>query len=93
MNERNRKPMTAADLRFTAKGNTVYAFSMGWPEKEALLAPLGTASPQAPGKIVNVELLGHKERISWTQESGGLKIQLPGEKPCDHAVAFKVTRG
>ncbi len=64
---------------------------MGWPEKEALLAPLGTASPQAPGKILNVEMLGHKDRIPWTQEASGLKIQMPSEKPSDYAIAFRVT--
>jgi len=93
MNERNRKPMTAGDVRFTAKKNAVYAFVMGWPEKETLLAPLGTVGPQAPGKIVNVELLGHEGRISWAQEAGGLRVQMPAEKPCDHAVAIKATLG
>jgi alpha-L-fucosidase len=92
MNERNRKPMTDADTRFTSKGNTVYAFVMGWPEKEALLPQLGVASPQTPGKIVNVELLGHRDRVPWTQEATGLRIQLPAQKPCDFAVAFRITR-
>jgi len=91
MNERNRKPMTAEDVRFTTKGKALYAFVMGWPEKEVLLGALGTASAQAPGKVVNVELLGHKGRVQWAQEPGGLRVQLPADKPCDHAVALKAT--
>jgi alpha-L-fucosidase len=91
MNERNRKPMTAADLRFTIKGKSLYAFLMGFPENEAFLAPLGTASPHAPGKILNVELPGHKDRLEWTQEASGLRVKMPAQKPSDHAVALKVT--
>jgi alpha-L-fucosidase len=91
MNERNRKPLTADDVRFTAKGKSLYAFVMGWPEKEAVLTPLGLSSPQAPGKIVNVELLGHQGRVPWQQDASGLRVQMPVEKPCDYAIALKAT--
>src|SRR5262249_20255662 len=30
-NEKNRKDLTASDLRFTTKGQTLYLFVMGWP--------------------------------------------------------------
>jgi len=90
-NERGRKTLSAADVRFTTKGKTIYAFVMGWPEKEAVIKPLGTSSEQAPGKVANVELLGHKARCGWKQEAEGLKVQLPPEKPSEHAVTFKVT--
>jgi alpha-L-fucosidase len=90
-NEQGRKALTAADVRFTTKGRAIYAFVMGWPEKEAVVKPLGTASAQAPGKVANVELLGHKGKVQWKQEAGGLKVQLPAEKPSDHAVTLKVT--
>ena len=89
-NENGRKDLTAEDIRFTTKGKTLYAFVMGWPEKEAVIAPLGTKSPQDPGKIHNVELLGHKGKIAWSQEEAGLKIQVPGEKPSDFGVTFKI---
>jgi len=91
MNERNRKPMTAEEVRFTVKGKSLYAFVMGWPDKEALIAPLGISSPQMPGKIVNVELLGHRDGVQWRQEPAGLRVQMPAEKPCDHAIALKAT--
>ena len=90
-NENGRKDLTAQDIRFTTKGKTLYAFMMGWPEKEALIAPLGTKGPQDPGKIHHVELLGHKGKISWKQEEAGLRIQLPPERPSDFAVTWKVT--
>jgi len=90
-NENKRQPLTAEDVRFTTKGNTLYAFVMGWPEKEATVKALGTASPQSPGKIGNAELLGYPGRLTWSQEPTGLRVQLPAEKPSDYAITFKVT--
>jgi len=88
--EDKRKPLSAADIRFTTKRDTLYAFVMGWPEKETLVQALGTSSPQSPGKIVNVELLGHQGHLTWTQEATGLRVELPAEKPSDYAVTLKV---
>ncbi len=89
-NEQGRKALTSDDLRFTTKGSTLYAFIMGWPEKEAAIAPLGLKSPQSPGKIHNVSLLGHKGNLKFQQSDDALKVQLPAEKPSDHAVALKI---
>jgi len=90
-NESKRKELTAEDIRFTTKGNTLYAFLMGWPEKQAVIASLAAGSEHAKGKIENVELLGYKARLQWSQDETGLKAQMPAEKPCDHAVALKIT--
>ena len=89
-NEQTRKPLTADDVRFTTMGATLFAYVMGWPEKEAVVEALGTASPQSQGKIARVALLGHGGRLRWTQEATGLRVSLPPEKPCDYAVALKV---
>jgi alpha-L-fucosidase len=89
-NEKARKPLTAEDVRFTTKGNVLYAFIMGWPEKEAVVHALGTASPQSPPKIAHVELLGYRGRLKWTQKSDGLRVEMPAEKPSDFAVTLKV---
>jgi alpha-L-fucosidase len=64
---------------------------MGWPEGEAVVKPLGTASPQNPPKIANVQLLGHKGKVEWKQEADGLKVTMPQEKPSEYAVTLKVT--
>jgi len=40
---------------------------------------------------VNVQLLGHQGRLTWTQEATGLRVQLPAEKPSDYAVTLKVS--
>jgi alpha-L-fucosidase len=41
-------------------------------------------------RIRDIELLGHKGKLKWTQDAGNLKIELPEEKPSDHAVTFKI---
>jgi len=90
-NERNRKALTAADVRFTTKAGTLYAFVMGWPEKEARIPLLALGGPQSVGKIRNVELLGHKGKVTFSQDQAALTVEMPPEKPCDYAIALKVT--
>jgi alpha-L-fucosidase len=89
-NESARKDLTAEEVRFTTKGNTLYAFVMGWPEKQALLKPLATAGSPMQTRVKQVELLGFKGKINWTQDEKGLTVQMPGQKPCDHAIALKI---
>jgi alpha-L-fucosidase len=89
-NEEKRKDMTAADVRFTTKGDTLYAFVMGWPEYQTVIRPLATNTGLRVGKIQNVELLGFDGKLDWSQDNSGLKVMMPALKPCDYAIAFKV---
>jgi alpha-L-fucosidase len=89
-NESRRTDLTAEEVRFTTKGSTLYAFLMGWPEKPAVIKSLSTKSAVATFKVRNVELLGFKGKVKWTQDDQGLTVQLPTEKPADHAVCLKV---
>ena len=89
-NESKRKDLTADDVRFTTKGKTLYAFVMGWPEKQAVIPPLALSGKLGAGKIENVELLGHHGKLQWTQDQASLRVQLPPEKPSEHGVAFRV---
>ena len=82
------KPFTAQDVRFTAKGATLYAFVMGWPERETVIKSLASA-----GKVANVELLGFKGKLQWAQDESGLKVAMPAEKPCEHAIVLKIAVG
>lgn len=90
--ERNAKPFTAGDVRFTIKGRTLYAFLLGWPgEKAAVIKSLATNSPQLAGrKITSVSLLGYKGNLDWSQDGEGLKVKMPDKQPCDHAFALKI---
>jgi len=63
---------------------------MGWPEREASIPLLARGGKLGVGKIRSVELLGHRGRLQFTQDEASLRITLPPEKPCEHAVAFQV---
>ena len=86
-NEQTRKDFTAGEVRFTTKGSALYAFAMGWPDKQAVIKPVTVEQFRAQ----NVELLGFNGKLQWTQDEKGLTVQMPEQKPCDHAIALKVT--
>jgi alpha-L-fucosidase len=80
---------TSQDIRFTRNGDTLYAIVMKWPEDgEAVIASLGAG--QAPGHVGRVELLGHPGKLNFTQEAAGLRVKMPGDKPCDFAYALTI---
>ncbi|OKS85857.1 alpha-L-fucosidase [Mucilaginibacter polytrichastri] len=88
-NEGKGKPFTSADIRFTTKGKTLYAFILGWPtNKTALIKKLATGA--AVGKIEAISLLGHQTKLNFQQTAEGIKIQLPDEAPCKDAYVFRI---
>ena len=89
-NEDKQKDLGPEDVRFTVKGSTLYAFVMGCPEKQAVVQALGLASPQAPGKILKVELLGSKGDVNWKQTESALVVEMPAEKISDIGITLKV---
>jgi hypothetical protein len=43
--------------------------------------------------LTNVELLGHRGKLKWSQDAAGLKVAMPAEKPCDLAMTLKIAMG
>jgi alpha-L-fucosidase len=83
---------TAKDIRFTTKGDdTLYAFVMGWPEEKQVTIRSLAKLPGVTGRIADVTLLGCSDKLQWTHDSDGLTVQRPAQKPCDFAVAFKIS--
>jgi len=72
---------TAEDVRFTAKGNKVYAFLLDVPDSEIKIKSFGKTSKVNDKKIKSVKLLGNLEKIQWTQESDALIIKKPTKLP------------
>jgi alpha-L-fucosidase len=89
-NEDKQKDLAAGDVRFTVKDGTLYAFVMGWPEKQAIVQALGLASAQSPGKIGKVQLLGYGGEVKWKQEDASLRVEVPAEKISDIGITLKV---
>ena len=78
---------TSADIRFTTKGDALYAFALAWP-KDGKLRIRSLAA--AAGKVTDVSLLGHAGELTWTQTGQALEVTLPAEKPYPHAFALKI---
>ena len=89
-NEDKRGDFTAEDVRFTAKGSTLYAFVMGRPEKAALVRALAKNGPQNPGRIRHVTLLGYGGQVKWKQDESGLRVEMPAEKLSEIGITLKV---
>jgi alpha-L-fucosidase len=89
---RDVRPYTSEDVRFTTRGDSLYAFVMVWPEsRSAVIKSLATNSPQIDGhKVADVTLLGYGGKLEWTQDENGLNVKLPAEPPSDSAVTLKI---
>lgn len=80
---------TAQDIRFTSKGDALYAIAMRWPEDGKLVVRslAGTDKEQ----ITGVTLLGYKGKVTWTRDSSGLTVTLPEKNPSLYTAAIKLT--
>ncbi len=81
---------SAADIRFTTIGGTtvklptLYAIAMEWPaDGRITVKTLATGSPQYPGEIGNVQLLGAKTQINWQRSPEGLVATVGTGRPCN----------
>lgn len=86
-----RAGFTGQDIRFTRKGDALYAICLGWPEGEVLIRSLGSGSSISAAQIAQVQMLGSDEALGWSQDEGGLRVAVPAIKPCDHAYVYKLT--
>jgi alpha-L-fucosidase len=88
-------------IRFTEKGNYLYAIELGnvWPTKKGFADYEESTLPSAPLTIPAaepvadsaVQMLGYEKDLPWHMEGNDLVIEvLPAELPCDHAWSFKI---
>jgi alpha-L-fucosidase len=87
--EKIKESFTSQDIRFTTKGETLYAIALDWPED-------GTLKINSLGKnkdakaIKTVQLLGHKGNLHFTRDNERLIVTLPKTKPCNYAYSLKI---
>jgi alpha-L-fucosidase len=86
---RDVRPYTAEDLRFTRRGQTLYAFVMDWPTAPVVIRSLTT--DKAPGRVARVELVGHGGALPFQQDARGLTVTFPSAKIGDYAYALKIS--
>ncbi len=87
----SRNGYTPKDIRFTTHGNMLYATVMNWPGEDPVTITSLPAGASGHGRVERVELLGHGEPLKFTQDSDGLKVKFPPEKPCDFVYSLKIS--
>jgi alpha-L-fucosidase len=88
---RDVRPYVSTDIRFTTKGQAIYAFCMGKPTEDIKITSLGKSSKLNDKVIASVTMLGSKVKPVWKQEGDALVITKPSKMPEWQVVTFKVT--
>ena len=74
----------SGDIRFTRKGNILYAILLEWPGSEITINSLKGI------KINKLSMLGSDEKIQWQQNEEGLTVSLPSNPVSPYANTFKL---
>ena len=76
-------------IRFTQRGDYMYAIFLDWPKDAFVVRSLGKGTiPNA--EIESIELLGYAGALKYKQTNDVLVIELPEQKPNEYAFAFKI---
>ncbi len=92
--EKQNKEFTGQDIRFTQKGDKLYAIMMAWPEGgEVTIKSLGSESEYASGmEIKDVSLLGREGTLDFEQTADGLVVSGLGSQTGDFAHVLAIQR-
>jgi len=86
-----RQAFTSQDIRFTTRGDVLYAIFLAWPANgEVTIQSLSSNLRLYAGDIGAVELLGAEEPLKWSRTARGLRVKLPAQKPCEHAHVLRI---
>lgn len=79
------------DIRYTTKGKTIYAITLGMPLGGTSLLLKGFAKKSRPSdlKIKKVTIVGTNQTIKWEDTPHGLQVEMPMMQG-DKAVSFKI---
>ena len=87
----DRQQYTPEDIRFTTRGDVLYAIALGWPTGGQLrIHSLWKDAPYLRGLVCSVQLLGSEAQLHWDQKEDGLSIRLPAQAPNEPAFAFRI---
>lgn len=82
---------TAADIRFTAKDDKLYAITLDMPSDQIVISSLAEGSNLYPGEIAMVESLNGNFVRSWSRDESGVTISLSADAPKQDAYAFRIS--
>jgi alpha-L-fucosidase len=84
------RPYESGDIRFTVKGESLYAYCMVQPSSEIKIESLGKNSKLNNKVVSSVKMLGGSEKLSWKQNPEALVIAKPIKSPGWQVIAFKI---
>ncbi|MFM7679992.1 MAG: alpha-L-fucosidase C-terminal domain-containing protein, partial [Roseiflexaceae bacterium] len=84
-----RADFTGQDVRFTMRGDTLYAIIMAWPGAHARINALGSASGHM-AQIRSVELIGYDAPVTWRQQAEALVVDMPAAPIGNYAVVLRI---
>ena len=81
------------DIRFTTKGNVIYATLLGKPTpgQPILFESFAKAQLKKPLKITSITMLSSKDKLKWGLADTGLTVTAPTQVPDEMATVFKIT--
>ena len=88
---KTQKPYTSADIRFTTKGDTLYAITLALPAPGESIHIPSLGSKENNGTIAKIEIIGSDKKLKWSQGKDALNIQAPDYFPSENATAFRIS--
>jgi alpha-L-fucosidase len=79
------KIQAEGDIRFTARGNRVYAIFLAWPGEEFRIRSV------IPAEGTAISLLGIPGELEWRREGDALLVKYPLHKPRPSQCAYAWT--
>lgn len=83
---------SSKDVRYSTKGNVVYATILGWPgnNTEFVFGSFSKKEWKGATEIKNVSLLGCDDKIQYSLADDGLTVTTPEKMVDEMAVVFKI---
>ncbi len=87
------KTYTGRDMRFTTRGDVLYAILLAWPADNETVITSMAKDKHIGGKVESVTMLGPQQPrpIAFSQQDDGLHVTMPTYKPNDYASVLKIT--
>ncbi len=87
-----RAPFTSKDVRFTSRGDTLYATVLARPTHGPVtISSLAANSGLYRCEIVQVDLLGSDEPVTWDRQADALIIDMPTQLPDQPGYVFRIS--
>ena len=85
LNEGKAKAFQAADIRFTTKGPTLFAMTLGKPSDMVHIRSLA-----GTGTVQRVEMVGASGPLPYRQDEKGLHVTIPAGASHDFGVVLRI---